>query len=773
MKPLRPTLAAAPVIALALTGWGPIAPFAAQAQTRGQGPAGGAFAREPRTPVETWEVIDYLLKVGQPEQAVPYLKRFVDANPDDATLLAIRDEYGAGSILRLSDAAATRPYARPLAEKLAAASSRAAADVTRIARSIESLTGTAEEQAIAVQQIRQAGSYAVAPMLEALTRVGRPADERALIARSLGRLDRKAVPALLAVLDAPDPTLVADAARALGQIRDPRAIPALTYLAARRNPESPAREAAEGAVARITGRPFGTQARPPVRVLEDVARGYQTHAVRFPGDPVVLWEWDADAKAPAARSYALRDAEARLGLRAARQALELAPTDLDAQATLIGLALAGDPARARASALAAGPEVLGRVVRSAIAEGRDGVAVTAIPILGEVTDRDALLAHTARTHPLVEALAAPDRRVQFAAAEALVKLDPRRAFSGSSRLVPAVARFLGAGPLPRALVVDGNPTRGAEIVGPLRTLGYDVRLAATGSEGFALAAAEADVELVVVDPNVVGGHWGLGETLANLRDDPRTAGIPVYVSGPSDLADQLARKLDGFPRVEFLVTPSEPGVLKGQIDRSAARRRYRPLTEAERADYARKAAALLADVARRPGSPFEADLRAAEPGLALALTGPSAGPEAARALGDIPGPASQRTLGTVALDSSRPAPLRIAAATSLARNVGRFGPKLVPEQERTLVEELARETDPGLRDALAAVVGSLRPGPDASGSRLRSYRAGASAAPVPAAPADLAPPAAATPDGTPAPAMAPPAAAEGTTPADPAAPRPQ
>ena len=36
---------------------------------------------------------------------------------------------------------------------------------------------------------------------------------------------------------------------------------------------------------------------------------------------------------------------------------------------------------------------------------------------------------------------------------------------------------------------------------------------------------------------------------------------------------------------------------------------------------------------------------------------------------------------------------------------------------------LDREADPALRDALAAVVGALKPGPDASGSRLQTYRA--------------------------------------------------
>ena len=233
----------------------------------------------------------------------------------------------------------------------------------------------------------------------------------------------------------------------------------------------------------------------------------------------------------------------------------------------------------------------------------------------------------------------------------------------------------------------------------------------------------ADVELVIADPHFVAGHWGLAETLRNFATDPRTAGIPLFLSGPLDTHDQIAGSLDSFPDVLFLATPTEAGSLKTQIDRALARRKVRPLSPEERADYPRRASALLAQIARRPGSPFEADLLAAEPALAQALGGTTAGVEAAEALGDIPGSAAQKSLANATLDASRPTPLRIAAAQHLVRNVRRFSPRLDAEQERLLVEELAREADPALREALTNVVGTLRPGPDASGTRLTTDRA--------------------------------------------------
>ena len=66
--------------------------------------------------------------------------------------------------------------------------------------------------------------------------------------------------------------LAADAATALGNIGDPRAVPFLTYPRVRRPVRSPAvREAAQAAIGRLTGRPFSRSLASPVRVLTDAA----------------------------------------------------------------------------------------------------------------------------------------------------------------------------------------------------------------------------------------------------------------------------------------------------------------------------------------------------------------------------------------------------------------------------------------------------------------------------------------------------------------------
>src|SRR5262249_5354274 len=159
------------------------------------------------------------------------LDKFLKSKPDDATLLQIRDRYGIGSILRLDDAPETRGHAQALALMVAAATKRNATQPERIEQFIGALTKSTEEQAYAVERLREAGPYAVPPLLKALDRPNQSNEDRALIAYNMGNLDRSATPALIPALESTDARLVADVADALGHIADARAIPYLTYLA--------------------------------------------------------------------------------------------------------------------------------------------------------------------------------------------------------------------------------------------------------------------------------------------------------------------------------------------------------------------------------------------------------------------------------------------------------------------------------------------------------------------------------------------------------------
>ena len=202
-------------------------------------------------------------------------------------------------------------------------------------------------------------------------------------------------------------------------------------------------------------------------MLAATARAYLNHEVPFPEGPFEVWAWQGDGLS--ARRLVREQAEAMLGQRAAIRALALDPADADARAVQVGLALRasadkagdpsklgdGDPTGGFAAAVQAGPDTLARVLRAAIARGDADVASAAALALTKV----APTVGDRRLPLLVEALDAPDRRVRFAAARAIVDLNPRAPFPGSSRVVAALLPFLAGGPAPRAIIVDGNTLR--------------------------------------------------------------------------------------------------------------------------------------------------------------------------------------------------------------------------------------------------------------------------------------------------------------------------
>ncbi len=681
------------------------------------------FAKAPETPMELWEVVDYLISSGQVEQAVPYLKKLLESKPDDETLLKIRDRYGAGSILHLDDYPQTRSVAKPLIEMLEAAELRQATRPDRIQRFISALTKSKEEQAYAVRRLREAGPYAIPHLVRTLQRPGLSADERASIVYNMGRLDRTAGPPLIACLDSPDPNLVHDAADALAAMGELRAIPQLTYLAARGD------AVAADAVGRLQRRPWGSRLQSSVHLLTEEALRYHLHALRFPSDSILIWVWDDAELLPVARSVSRSDAEAYFGLKYAGEALNLEPSNLGAQVAFLSLALeqaveragytdfpAHDPSGAFATATASGPEVLGAVVRAALINGKYDLAGAAVTALGQITDGNAL-AFDGRPSPLVQALSAPSRRVQFAAARALVMLSPRRPFAGSSRVVPLLARFVGNQAPPRAVVIDGNSSRGSRLTGYLKSLGYEPVLASTGDEGFRAAAETADVELVLIDNHLIQGSWRLVDTLSNLRADARTASIPLYIVGPLNLEWKLDYLKETFPGVKLIVQPTSAQILERQLG-------VRPeqLSEAERSSYATAATGLLAYIAQMTGSPFEADLTAVEPTLRGALNAASTAPSAVVALGDVPAQSAQRGLADALLNPDTPAELRYRAAAQLARSIQHYGPLVATDQEAKLLSALDEATDPALRNGLAAVVGALRPKTAPVGARLQRFR---------------------------------------------------
>ena len=165
---------------------------------RRPGPGPEVFAKTPKTPLELWDAVDYLVRTGQVRQAVPYLEQ-VPREPARRRHAARRSATATAS--GRSSGSTTTPRPAPGREPLVDDARRGHASATRPGPtgsrgSSPRLTRTREEQDYAVERLREAGPYAIPPLVKALDRPGlapeRPgADRPATWAGSTGRRSRR------------------------------------------------------------------------------------------------------------------------------------------------------------------------------------------------------------------------------------------------------------------------------------------------------------------------------------------------------------------------------------------------------------------------------------------------------------------------------------------------------------------------------------------------------------------------------------------------------
>ncbi len=184
------------------------------------------------------------------------------------------------------------------------------------------------------------------------------------------------------------------------------------------------------------------------------------------------------------RQVSRSEAEAFFGQRMAREALKINPADVSAQVVLVSQALekavekvgfkavtTNDPTGAFASALAAGPNVLGPVIQTAINDRQDGPGRGGVDSPGaDCRPRRPVLGKSGQSPGRGTRLARSADPVRRRAA--LVLLEPRRCSRLGSRVVPILARFVANQPAARAVVIDGNLDRGNLLGSLLKELGY-------------------------------------------------------------------------------------------------------------------------------------------------------------------------------------------------------------------------------------------------------------------------------------------------------------
>ena len=713
-------------------------------------PADSPLVIEPKTPEEIFEAIVLMVDLVRPDVAKLYLQKFMETEPTDELLLALREKYGPGVFLKLSNIKELQPLSIDLLNQNNAAFSRFARDPARLDALLKDLiSGTGAQKTTAQFQMRTAGVHVVPALISALGNPDYAQSQNTLI-DMLAIIGESAVPPLEAALTSSNPRVRQAAIQSLGLIREPSAIPHLLRFAGQAEP-SEEKASASKAIATILGNPSISAAESSgvaTRLLAQ-ARDYFNSKVEYVPDAdklVTTWVWSDQLGTVQERRVTPAEASLHDGLFFAKAALDVAPERLDVQTSYLTMLLAqearitgiGQPLKTGPGTVhdlgaSLGPDVVARSLDEALEWRQTPAALAALEILSRIGNVQLVRNVSGKQSALQRALNYPNRRIQFAAVQTIVTLDPATRYPGTERVIAVLGKALtqAEATQPRGLVLDSVIERGQTLTGFLRTMGYEPILVRTGKEGFKTAATEQEVDLALIDANIQ--RWALSETVANFKADPRTKDLPIVIYGSSLNERNVRVQTQQYRNVHFIQEPSAAEDLREQVTRFLDEQAEAPLTAEERSSKAVMAAELLSFLSSGQRRVLY-NLTPIEPQLLTAVENTQLAVLLLPVVGSLPTQLAQSRIASLVGDDGFPVDVRVAAARELTRHVRQYGLLISSEQVQALHQVWYQSSNGPLHAELSSLMGLLKPNSALIGERLRGATINQAPAPQPAMP---------------------------------------
>lgn len=642
-----------------------------------------------------------LLRLNKPDDALAKLREILVSDPSNTQALELyrsvsQDEW----FMLMTQKGEVQQIAQTLLERARVdmkARSRDEAAITALVATATSKDSDYGARRKAINAlINEHGEFAVPPLVDKL---GNPDDsEGQVMAISvLVELRTIAVVPLLEALKSGNERMVQNVAAALYHIDDDRALPLMSHLAT--DERLPVREVAKKYIAKK-----GVQAGQAVPMLLAQSQTYLKGIVPPGAYSDVVWSWNGEKLVANDVPALLYPCE--LAKSVAGDAVRIAPGDAAARSALAQANLAqanlietsiqkGEEslkpveamgAELRITALATGLESLRSALRTGLEQQMAPVAVGAIQALQIAETRESM-----NDSPLKDALASQDKRVRYAAAEALVAASGGAAVPDSDRVVAVLGEAVTEQAVRVVQVIGPESTTKAAVEATNKVRGYAVEASADARSGMLKLRINPNVDVIVVNEalpddlpqNIIG----------NVKKDPRLASAKILVLTTDEekakerFGDQVGY-IKGPLTGEALVAEVNKA-MEGVVDAAALR--------AE--SFAANASVALASVAANSNgaiAPVVANV-AAQLGRADAVSVP-----AAKALGHGGGAGELPALST-ALGGAGSVELKKAVAEAIGNICRRLGN--CPDDVATaLAAALDGATDVGLRTTIGVAL---------------------------------------------------------------------
>ena len=305
-----------------------------------------------------------------------------------------------------------------------------------------------------------------------------------------------------------------------------------------------------------------------------------------------------------------------------------------------------------------------------LAEENYPAAIGAVEVLGAIGSEDLVYAPSGKPTPLVRLLNHANRRVRFAVANAIFKINPQRAFPGCTFLSEAAGYYIKTAGTRSVLTGDVKPERSQTWSGLLAQIGFSGDRAKSGRDLVRMAQQSADYEFIMIGESIAAPH--INDVVYMLRHDPRTAGIPIGIV-VHDLSIGRANPIAALDPLTFALTePVSAAGLLQQTRPLLLTAKYQEITTVERITQAEVCLAWFEKVLANQHKFAFFNVQRQQQAMINALFVPPLSQPAATALAHIGSDQSQRTLATFASQDTEILNNRVHAVMALKQNIEQY-----------------------------------------------------------------------------------------------------
>lgn len=487
----------------------------------------------PATPSEFLQALRIMFDTQNFDEAKSYLGKLEAANVDDATAFALVNEIGSDFIVRLIRSEKMAPKGAAFGRSLLAASSRHLRSDAQLQIYLNDLgSSSPTKRNSAARGFRLAGISGLAHLIKNVGAADESVRRHYEVAAAL--IGNPIVKPLESVLETGDDTQKSFALSVLGLANSQKSIPLMLGPMFDPASSSVVKASARKAFTRMLG--GAPEENESKRFLRRKLFELIDGATPFNVDPsgyTEFWNWSTDGKfvtsqiKPEMASVLMME---RLGKALysidpqdpQSERLFLA-TQLTALKTLSNKPVPEVIEKSSLSAVSAKKwlEVLDVCLEKDLLAGAAGAA----EIIGKIGDSSIL--ETSRFSPLVRAMQRGDRHLRYSCTEAIINLDPQKAFPGANHFIDSAVFFAGTKGEKRVLVAHPKVSEGQNLIGSLLQRGFSANAATTGRELFRMATLDPDVEFMLISDAI--SRPSLGELITQLRSHPSLARIPIGI----------------------------------------------------------------------------------------------------------------------------------------------------------------------------------------------------------------------------------------------------